>query len=109
MVFSIDTVTLWCWAKTEMAMVATNMAAIAGAVAERVTLILWLWVHPTCIIHSQGDNINYSNTIDDIKKKLNVSLSHTFKKVQVQPNDHDCMIFLFFLLHTYHTYTNSPQ
>ena len=78
MVFNIDIVIHWFWAKTEMAMV-TNIGLLIRAMAgltEKITLILWLWVHLTCIIHSQGDNINYSNTIDDIYiKKIECLMS----------------------------------
>ena len=77
MVFNIDIVIHWFWAKTEMAMV-TNIGLLIRAMAgltEKITLILWLWVHLTCIIHSQGDNINYSNIIDDIYKKIKCLMS----------------------------------
>ena len=63
MVFSIDTVTLWYWAKTDTGLLRHK--------PEKV-LTTWLWVHHIYIIHSQGDSTNCSNIIDthfkDFKK-----------------------------------------
>ena len=92
MVFSIDTVTLWYWAKTDTGLLRHK--------PEKV-LTTWLWVHHIYIIHSQGDSTNCSNIIDThfkdfkklaVKNKVLLLLAatscvsiylNTFKKVQI--------------------------
>ena len=75
--FSIDTVTLWCWANTETGPLRVRDPQVQGPV-------IWLWVHHTYIIPSQGDSINYSNTIDIIIVLLYRKNSTTYCLLQIE-------------------------